>query len=313
MLMHANVIIESRQVAYFVFPVCRPNTDLEQKMSSSFDEASNRNGFRGDLQAESMRRNGTNGSSRTSSPMSEVNGKRFDVHSSARNHHVNNTFHKLNGTAYGNRPNSNKHSQQNASPIIQHPMSQSLRCKSSYSMQLSPLMVNNAGHGTSTAKNGLNSPTMLMHQQTRRATAKRLSTLGQHFQFYKQPPSQPARPQSQTVFCSDNLLSADSEFSFIPSQSINLDLMRRHQHHQTVSTPPHSNFRYGTTTGNGHQASSRSQQHNMNSISSSASLMLNGVHSRRKGLFDDKSMLGKQTVTPTPPPVPPHRTHLHHF
>jgi len=164
---------------------------------------------------------------------------------------ANNTFHKLDSDFEGRKQSSNGLG----------PATQSLRCKSSYAIQLSPLLLPN-------------SPTLMQQQQQRRATAKRLSTANQ------------GRPQSQTVFPCDSLQSADSEFAFIPSKSI------------SIRANMSDSFRTAPKSAHLLMPSPR------NMLTSSASLVLN---SRRKQWADDRKVLE------TPPPIPPHRTHLHHF
>lgn len=150
---------------------------------------------------------------------------------------VTNTFHKL-SQDYNVRKMSNTSSISNNS--------QSLRCKSSYAIKLSPLL------------NGGNSPS-----QERRSTGRRIQQ------------QLPQRPQSQSVF-----QSADSEFAFIPTKSIPIKTLM-----------PERNSYYLSR----------------NSMSSSASLMLNGRHGKMNAI---ESYLSRNTP---PPPVPPHRTHLHNF
>lgn len=185
-----------------------------------------------------------------------------------------NTFHKVNSVHYTPQPTSER--------ILNPAVTQSLRCKSSYAIQLSPLLINN-------------SPTLLAQHQLRKATAKRLSTISSSYSN-----GQPARPQSQTVFpaglrASSSGDRADSDFTFIPTKSIsirsNLDTYR---HFNTTSTTPK----------NAHLLPQQGPHRNM--LTSSASLVLN---SRRKQNWADL----ERKVLATPPPVPPHRTHLHHF
>ena len=188
----------------------------------------------------------------------------------------NNTFHKLSN---GSQPISER----SLAPSV----TQSLRCKSSYAIQLSPLLINN-------------SPTLLAQHQLRKATAKRLSTISGSFAN-----GQPPRPQSQTVFpaavavrAASSGARADSDFTFIPTKSIsikaNLDTYR---HFNTTSTTPK----------NAHLLPQQGPHRNM--LTSSASLVLN---SRRKQQQQNWAEMERKVLA-TPPPVPPHRTHLHHF
>ncbi|KAI2797552.1 hypothetical protein RDWZM_004024 [Blomia tropicalis] len=171
-----------------------------------------------------------------------------------------NTFHKLGPTS---EIESRKQCITNGGMGI---ASQSLRCKSSYAIQLSPLML-------------ANSPTMMQQQQQRRATAKRLSAVHQ------------PRPQSQTVFPCDNHQSANSEFAFIPSKSISI--RSNMENYRNISTAPK----------NSHLLPHGAR----NMLTSSASLVLNSRRNRQNWSEERKGF-----DTP-PPPIPPHRTHLHHF
>ncbi|KAH7645792.1 hypothetical protein HUG17_1330 [Dermatophagoides farinae] len=161
-------------------------------------------------------------------------------------------------------------------------MSQSLRCKSSYALQYSPLMVNNN-----------NSPTQ-MNQQQRRITAKRISTFQQQNNHHPIQNMMKNNYQTSSSSTSSFFQSADSEFTFVNSKA--------------TTFKPDSIFARGYKTTTTHNNNSRDSPTNINygsranRISSSASLMLNH---RRK----DRFIL----QTPTPPPVPPHRTHLHNF
>lgn len=161
---------------------------------------------------------------------------------------ANNTFHKLNDQPHHRLSSGNMSTGGGVA-------SQSLRCKSSYAIQLSPLLIANSP------------PPSLPPDQTRRgSTTRRLSSMQQIHQ----------RPQSQSVF-----QSADSEFAFIPTKSLSIKPNRLDGSNRNSYYP-----------------------HSRNSISSSASLMLNSRSSK---------LNGEHRGTPPPPPIPPHRTHLHHF
>lgn len=222
---------------------------------------------------------------------------------------------------------------------VQHslgPMaSQSLRCKSSYALQLSPLMLN----GNSNTNNNINtnSPTLFAQHQQRRATAKRLSTIsggtyGALNGYPNHHQSTNPRPQSQTVFFSALAASvsassgdrADSDFTFIPSKSISIKPQSNNSKAFESTVPRHSssfansssnNSSFSTAPKNAHLLPQQGPHRNM--LTSSASLVLN---SRRRQQYQQQhsqqsswAELERKTHLATPPPVPPHRTHLHHF
>ena len=174
--------------------------------------------------------------------------------------------------------------------------SQSLRCKSSYGIQLSPAL--------------------MQQQQQRRATAKRLSTTVSH-----QHTPAATRPHSQTVFPSDSLQSADSEFSFIPSKSISMA-------GRDINTNHLDSYYHTTKNNNNNNVHSQfliQPNNSRNMLTSSASLVLNSRNININSNSKNKSNHRKQWSSTekqekvrsigfdTPPPIPPHRTHLHHF
>ncbi|KAH9391282.1 hypothetical protein TYRP_006881 [Tyrophagus putrescentiae] len=193
--------------------------------------------------------------------------------------------------------------------------SQSLRCKSSYALQLSPLMISNVGTALKTRiSNGFNtnSPTLFaQHQQRQRAAAaKRLSTIsggGGHLHYATNGGSyyHPQRPQSQTVFSALAAASsgdrADADFTFIPSKpapassSVASSVSSNH----FESTVPRHTASACSNNNNGSSKNAHllpQQGPHRNMLTSSASLVLN---SRRRAQYQQQQqhhrrMAGRQ-------------------
>lgn len=218
--------------------------------------------------------------------------------------------------------------------------SQSLRVRSSY--HFSPLINSSSGSPVS------NKPHQSSTAAGRAATSKRLSSIGQFGSLYNQqnysqqqklPPRPkhqtlsnqqlPPRPSSQSLFRplpqqpqgyrvrdADDLFSTESsDFSFIATRSISID---PYQRNGTGVSSTNCEVPPPLPPLPSHRSSSGSRvlPSRHSTISSSASLMLNGTNGhhrhRSRVQLETGTFAGRGGVVPAPP-VPPHRTHIHHF
>ncbi|KAH9417305.1 hypothetical protein DERP_007302 [Dermatophagoides pteronyssinus] len=158
-------------------------------------------------------------------------------------------------------------------------MSQSLRCKSSYALQYSPLMININDSPTQTNHH------QQQQQQRRICNAKRISTFQNNHnnnnsiqQYLMMNKNNHQTSNSSSSF----FKSADSEFTFVNSKANEFK--------------PENSIR-----------------------SRNASLMLNNRRLKNRNfVLDQTTTTTTIPVSPvstiqTPPPIPPHRTHLHNF
>lgn len=194
---------------------------------------------------------------------------------------------------------------------ISSSMSQSLRCKSSYSIQYSPLLFSNG-----------NSPGQLHQSQQRRLAAKRLSTLNHHSnnnnnhyyhhqQLKNQKNTEISLNDQSSPMSYKNFQLADSEFTFVNPRPAKLKTLENDNNFETGSLHL-NNHRTGNESGNSSSSNKIFNNNNKNNHLSGrnnrlafASLMVD--HNRK---FKDKYQLDSPAP---PPPIPPHRTHLHHF
>lgn len=185
-------------------------------------------------------------------------------------------------------------------------MSQSLRCKSSYALQYSPLMININDSPTQTNHHP--------HQQQRRiCNSKRISTFQNNHHNNNSIQQYLMMNKNNHQTSNSSFQSADSEFTFVNSKA--------NEFKPENSIRSRNGYQTTTNTTNAYHNDNDSPTNmnyiiRSNRISSSASLMLNNRRLKNRNFVLDQTTTTTTipvSPIPTPPPIPPHRTHLHNF
>lgn len=225
---------------------------------------------------------------------------------------------------------------------------QSLRVRSSY--HLSPLINSSSGSPTSAKPHQPNvgraatskrlssigqfgslynqqhynhqQPQQQQHQQQQLPPRPKHQTLS-HQQLPPRPSSQslfrplPQQPPAHRVRDVDDLFTTESsDFSFIATRSISIDPYQRNGAAVVASTNAEVPPPLPPLPSHRSSSGSRMLPSRHSTISSSASLMLNGTNGnyrhRSRVPLETGTFAGRGGVVAAPP-VPPHRTHIHHF
>ena len=184
-------------------------------------------------------------------------------------------------------------------------MSQSLRCKSSYALQYSPLMININDSPTQTNQQ--------QQQQRRICNAKRISTFQNNHHNNNSIQQYLMMNKNNHQTSNSSFQSADSEFTFVNSKA--------NEFKPENSIRSRNGYQTTTNTTNAYHNDNDSPTNmnyiiRSNRISSSASLMLNNRRLKNRNFVLDQTTTTTTipvSPIPTPPPIPPHRTHLHNF